>query len=265
MSNANFMIHDGDALKEELAIYVAEAAKAKTEEGGRFVVALSGGSLPKMLHFLAQRADVDWASWDVFFADERCVPLDSDDSNHKACTEHFFSKLPAQPTVHALDVSKPPAEAAEAYEAAFAKCGGVFDLVLLGMGPDGHTASLFPGHAEMDRADGALCAAVLDSPKPPPQRVTFTRKALCGARRVAYVAAGASKAPVVAEIFAWNPPSIPEKLNAFGYAEPTAPYPAAHVRAANGGATWFLDNAAAAKMLEKENLPRNGQLGPKRI
>ncbi|EGB12980.1 hypothetical protein AURANDRAFT_60801 [Aureococcus anophagefferens] len=137
-------------------------------------------------------------------------------------------------------------------------CGGFFDLALLGMGPDGHTASLFPGHPEMDRADGAVAAVVADSPKPPPERVTrvdprsssffratavarFTLKTLREARHVAFVCTGASKAKVVAEIMRLSPDA-----QAYAYADPPAPYPAARVRAADGAATWFLDGGAAS-------------------
>ena len=129
---------------------------------------------------------------------------------------------------------------------------------ILGRGPDGHTASLFPGHPEMDRADGAVAAAVTDSPKPPPERVTrvdprpssffgatsvarFTLKTLREARHVAFVCTGASKAKVVAEIMRLSPDA-----QAYAYADPPAPYPAACVRAADGAATWFLDGGAAS-------------------
>lgn len=236
---ARVIVADGDVLRERLATYVSELSAASTKP--RFVVALSGGSMPKLLSGLLDKG-IDWASWDVFFADERCVPADSDDSNLKACTEALFDKIAAQkPRIHALDVSLGPEKAAEAYAAELAACGGFFDLALLGMGPDGHTASLFPGHPEMDRADGAVAAAVADSPKPPPERVTFTLKTLREARHVAFVCTGASKAKVVAEIMRLSPDA-----QAYAYADPPAPYPAARVRAADGAATWFLDGGAAS-------------------
>ena len=133
------------------------------------------------------------------------------------------------------------------------------------MGPDGHTASLFPGHAEMDRQDDAVAAAVVDSPKPPPERVTrplgvlffffrargpgqpphparrFTLKTLREARHVAFVATGASKAKVIADIMRLSPDA-----QAYAYADPPAPYPAAKVRAADGTATWFVDPPAVS-------------------
>ncbi|KAH8058753.1 6-phosphogluconolactonase [Aureococcus anophagefferens] len=286
---ARVIVADGDVLRERLATYVSELSAASTKP--RFVVALSGGSMPKLLSGLLDKG-IDWASWDVFFADERCVPADSDDSNLKACTEALFDKIAAQkPRIHALDVRRgarhrwrlrrttraarrcrsarrrPPRPTPElaargaasgAATRASRRCGGFFDLALLGMGPDGHTASLFPGHPEMDRADGAVAAVVADSPKPPPERVTrvdprsssffratavarFTLKTLREARHVAFVCTGASKAKVVAEIMRLSPDA-----QACAYADPPAPYPAARVRAADGAATWFLDGGAAS-------------------
>lgn len=236
---ARVIIADGDALRSSLADYVADLSAASTKP--RFVVALSGGSMPKLLSGLLDKG-IDWARWDIFFADERCVPADHEDSNLRACTEQLFSRIEAQkPVVHALDVSLAPAKAAEAYAAELARCGGFFDLALLGMGPDGHTASLFPGHREMARSDDAVAAEILDSPKPPPERVTFTLRTLRNARNVAFVATGASKQKVMAEIMRLDPAAA-----AYEYADPPAPYPAAEVRAHDGTATWFLDTAAVA-------------------
>ena len=133
-------IADGDALKKQIAQYVATIAKACTKD--RFVVALSGGSMPKLLTGLLD-LDVDWSKWDVFFADERCVPLDSNDSNYKACEDHLFSKISGpKPTIHTLDTSLSPAQAAEKYGDELNSVGRRFDLCLLGMGPDGHTVVL---------------------------------------------------------------------------------------------------------------------------
>lgn len=230
-------IADGDALKKQIAQYVAGVATACAKE--RFVVALSGGSMPKLLASLLD-LDIDWAKWDVFFADERCVSRDSPDSNAKACEDHLFSKIKgAKPTVHHLDASLSPAEAAEKYADELNACGRRFDLCLLGMGPDGHTASLFPEHDLFRKPDGAVARAILDSPKPPAERVTFTLATLQNSLRVAFVATGASKTPVLQEI-------LTRKGGKLDYAHPVPAYPAAWVRSADGGAAWFLDSAAGA-------------------
>ena len=125
-----------------------------------FTVAISGGSLPKLLAagILAVEG-VDYSNWHVFFADERVVPLDDDDSNYKACDEMFFSKAGiAREQVYTVDAALTAEEAAAAYTTQLQSVFGAdatpsFDLVLLGMGPDGHTASLFPGHALLEVAD----------------------------------------------------------------------------------------------------------------
>ena len=99
---ARVIIADGDVLRSRLADYVADLSAHSNKP--RFVVALSGGSMPKLLSGLLDKG-IDWASWDIFFADERCVPATSDDSNLKACTEQLFDKIKAQkPRIHALDV-----------------------------------------------------------------------------------------------------------------------------------------------------------------
>ena len=116
---ARVIIADGDALRDSLADYVANLSAASTKP--RFVVALSGGSMPKLLTGLLDKG-IDWATWDIFFADERCVPADHADSNLRAVTEQLFSKIEAQkPTIHALDVSLAPEEAAAAYAAELAR------------------------------------------------------------------------------------------------------------------------------------------------
>jgi len=145
---------------------------------------------------------VDASRWDLLFADERCVPLGSDDSNHRACGA-VVRALPGA-AVHAIDetLADDPAAAARAYDTTVRRvCDGRLDLALLGCGHDGHTASLFPGHAlYADDTCAASVVAIHDSPKPPPARVTLTRRALGRSSHIAYVATGESKAPVLARV-----------------------------------------------------------------
>jgi len=167
-------------LTEALADFVVKAQKEAIEKKGKFTLALSGGSLPKQLSALAKRSGVKWDKWQVFYADERAVPLDDPDSNHLLCTNEFYSKVPIpKENIHTLD----PAllddleELSDAYEKEliheFAQKDAarfpVFDLILLGMGPDGHTASLFPGHELLSEEDRWV-AYIEDSPKPPPKQ-----------------------------------------------------------------------------------------------
>ncbi|KOS17073.1 putative 6-phosphogluconolactonase [Escovopsis weberi] len=208
-----------DALAPALRAYILRSQALGIERHGAFKIAVSGGSLPKTLAqaLLAPAAGphdvVDWARWEIFFADERAVPLDHADSNHALLKAELLDKLPAggpRPAVHPVD----PAllhdlpELAAQYEKtlvqAFASRDSVrlpiFDLVLLGCGPDGHTCSLFPAHPLL-REDEAWVAPIEDSPKPPPRRITLTLPVVNHAVRVAFVATGAGKSDIMKAIF----------------------------------------------------------------
>lgn len=178
----------------------------------------------------------------VFYADERVVPLDHSDSNHKLCTDEFFSKVPIPAkNIHPIDVSllHDLEELADSYEKAliheFAQKDSarfpVFDLVLLGMGPDGHCASLFPGHALLSEEERWV-AYIEDSPKPPPKRITLTFPVINHATRVAFVAAGAGKVDVLKTVL-----DNPEEGLPCSRVRPVQP----------GHLFWFVDDDASAK------------------
>ena len=234
---------ENPALSEALGKAVAEVAAAAPADKP-FTVAISGGSLPKLLAagILAVEG-VDYSNWHVFFADERVVPLEDDDSNYKACDEVFFSKAGiARERVYTVDASLTAEEAAAAYttqlQAVFGAEGTpAFDLVLLGMGPDGHTASLFPGHALLEVADRWV-AHIEDSPKPPPKRITLTYPVLNAAKAVYFVCTGAGKAPNLAVALGASEGSVP----------------AGEVKPASGNLVWFVDDAASAEYREKTGL-----------
>lgn len=223
---------------------------------GRFVVALSGGSMPSLLKPLTESIpDSEWPYWHVFFADERCVPLDHSDSNYHSC-EFLISKVPRS-QVFTLPLGEgigldDPSSLADIYERTLrASCGvdrnsvPVLDLILLGMGPDGHTCSLFPGHDLVLSPPQSVSVAVIrDSPKAPPVRITLTLEVLNAARAVTFIATGESKAEVLSRCFHL----IDEKLTP----NSASGFPCALVcPTANGSTlTWFLD-AAAASMLPR--------------
>lgn len=236
----------------ELAKYISGLAEESIAKRGQFVVASSGGSLPKILIEALNAAvlrgeDLQTDKWVVFYADERVVPLDHADSNHSAHASLYSQSWWKAPStsIHPIDPALSATECAKEYEGrirsvigASSLVGNVpaFDLVLLGMGPDGHTASLFPGHpllAEHTR----LIAEITDSPKPPPTRVTFTYPLLSGSRAVAVVSTGEGKADAVATCFNAEV-ALEQQL------------PVARVKAAGGkaGPTWFLDAPAASKL-----------------
>lgn len=235
-----------DALAPALRSYVISCQEAGIARHGVFKVAVSGGSLPKTLAqaLLAPGASdtdtVKWDQWEIFFADERAVPLDHADSNYGLLKAELLDKIGegvAQPTVHAIDPEAldDAQELADRYEKllvrSFASRDSVklpiFDLLLLGCGPDGHTCSLFPGHALL-RETSAWVAPIEDSPKPPARRVTLTLPVVTHAVRVAFVATGAGKKEVMKEIF-----------------EAGKGLPCALVNEGTGErCSWFVDNAA---------------------
>lgn len=179
----------------------------------------------------------------VFYADERVVPLDHPDSNHGLCMAELFRHVPIPAEhIHTLD----PAllddleELADAYEKELIREFAskvtarfpVFDLILLGIGPDGHTCSLFPGHGLLAEEDGWV-ASLEDSPKPPPKRITLTFPVLNHATRVAFVATGEGKVDVLSTILD----------------KPEEGLPASRVKPAYPGQLyWFVDNSASAKV-----------------
>ncbi|KAG6020996.1 hypothetical protein E4U40_005682 [Claviceps sp. LM458 group G5] len=207
-----------DVLAPALRAYIVQSQNTGFERHNVFKIAVSGGSLPKTLAqaLLAPsqgpQDKLDFSKWEIFYADERAVPLDHADSNHALLKAEFLDKLPAgeQPTVHPID----PAhlddiqELADQYEktlvSSFASRDSVrlpiFDLLLLGCGPDGHTCSLFPGHELLRNAD-AWVAPISDSPKPPPRRITLTLPVITHAVRIAFVATGSGKKEIMKQIF----------------------------------------------------------------
>lgn len=232
-------------LAAEAAAYVTRLAIEATSDRGRFTVALSGGSLPKLLcpPLVTEPlcSQIDWSTWHIFWVDERCVPLTHPDSNYRLAREYLFdhAAIPAE-QIYALDDTLDPAAAAAAYEATLRRVFQPdpdqtprFDLILLGMGEDGHTASLFPNHALLDETERWV-TPIFDSPKPPPERITLTLPVVNNARQVAFLAAGTGKASVLVQVMAT--------------VTPAPGLPAQMVRPTNGELHWFVDDAAAARL-----------------
>jgi 6-phosphogluconolactonase len=214
-----YSFSDIEVLATSLRSYILSAQKAGLVRHGVFKVAVSGGSLPNTLAKAllppgSSPTDiVQWGAWEIFFADERAVPLDNADSNYKLLKEELLDKLPVdgpKPKVHKIDEQHldDVQELADQYEQglvnSFAAKDSVrlpiFDLLLLGCGPDGHTCSLFPQHELLREAD-AWVVPIFDSPKPPPQRITLTLPVITHGLRIAFVATGESKRSIMKEIF----------------------------------------------------------------
>lgn len=179
-------------LQRAAALYIAEQARAAIAARGEFVFVLAGGQTPLAIYAQLAALDTEWQRWSIYFGDERCVPVGHADRNDGQARLAWLDRVPIPADrVHAIPAELGPRAGAAQYATALAGVGD-FDLVLLGIGEDGHTASLFPGDVAALRAD-ADAVAVDDAPKPPPQRVSLSAARLQRSRAVLFVAAGAGK------------------------------------------------------------------------
>jgi 6-phosphogluconolactonase len=202
---------------EDVAAAAAADITEALSEGARSLV-LAGGTTPRRCYELLSQMEVEWGRVTILFGDERCVRPDHPESNFRMARESLLDRV-SPATVHRMPAELGPDEAAGLYAHIVASLMPL-DVVTLGVGEDGHTASLFPGHPAL-RAT-ALVLGVRDSPKPPPQRVTLTLSALQPARRVIILATGAGKADAVARA---RRGEVPSGMIA--------------------GARWLIDRAAA--------------------
>ena len=235
------VLPDAAALADRAAQSIVQAAAEAVAARGRFMLALAGGDTPRRTYArLAappQRDAMPWASTFVFFGDERCVPLDHADSNFRMARETLLDQVPLPPgQVFAMpcDASDPEAGAA-AYGRALAQAFSLrrgqtprFDLVLLGMGLDGHTASLFPGSPVLKEIFRPV-AAVHVAAAAIPQRITLTLPVLTAAANILFLVSGAEKAKAVKAVLGER-----------------ALLPAGMVQPDQGRLVWMLDRAAAA-------------------
>ena len=219
--------------------FCSEIERRILESEGCFTLGLSGGSMPKILGPAVKRmSKVNWAKVKFIFCDERLVSFEDDDSTYKAYKAAFDGvEGIAEANFVLIDPDLGVKEAAADYEAKLRALPGqpgqgplAFDLLLLGMGPDGHTCSLFPGHGLLGETRVAV-APIDDSPKPPPNRVTLTYPTLNAAKAAFVLAAGDGKKDIVKEVL-----------------EEGRDYPIGRVKPVNGEVVWFLDEAAAAKL-----------------
>ena len=193
---------------------IAAIQKSRRERGAAHL-ALAGGTTPRRTYeLLAARID-DWSRVEVWFGDERAVGPDDAESNFRMASETLLAGG-GGPEVHRIEGEHGPEEAAAAYSEALRERlpieNGVpvLDLALQGLGPDGHTASLFPGSPAVN-ADG-VCVAVHDAPKPPPDRITLTVPVLRSARAIVFLATGDEKAEAVRGLLAGPSPEVPASL-----------------------------------------------------
>ena len=232
---------DAATLMHAAAEQLLNLSRAAIEARDIFHIALSGGSTPNALFRLMASpkyaTQFDWARFHLWWSDERCVPLESPELNFNMANDALIRHVPIPPAnVHRTPVERPPAEAAKDYEVEIVRTLGgsmpAFDVILLGLGEDGHTASCFPGTLAALPAERWVAAH--DVAKVKMWRITFTPRLLNAARHVIFLVSGASKAAVLERVL--HGPYQPDVL------------PAQIVAPAPGGLTWMIDAAAGASL-----------------
>ena len=165
---------DAESLQERACHIILRHAQQAIARSGAFRIVLAGGNTPRAMYTQLRHAQGQWRYWHIYFGDERCLPADHAERNN-VMADHAWLRhvdIPAD-QIHPIPAEKGPREAATAYSALL-HAAGPFDLVLLGLGEDGHTASLFPGHDWGMQATAPAALAVEDAPKPPAQRVSLS-------------------------------------------------------------------------------------------
>lgn len=222
------VVLDNPALTRAAADWIVERIGEAVKARGRCSLALAGGSTPRPIYAdLSNRTTgrIAWERVEIFFGDERAVPPDHADSNFRMAREALLSRVPLKDEqVHRMAAER--ADRDKAADEYAAELPGALDVLLLGMGPDGHTASLFPGSAALNESKRMVVPVI--GPKPPPQRLTITPPVIQAARHVVVVATGQDKAPMLARV-----------LEGF-----VVPADAPIVLAKRG--TWMIDSAAAS-------------------
>lgn len=233
---------DINALAHAVAERIVTLAAAAIESHGRFSIGLSGGSTPRPLYALLATDEfkrrIDWSCVHVFWGDERCVPPEHPDSNFRMAYSTLLNQVPLEEAnVHRISGEADPSQAAAQYERVlhefFGQQGDLtarFDLLLQGMGADGHTASLFPGTEAIHERPWWVVENYI--PKLDTWRITLTPEAINAAANVIFMVSGADKAETLREVL--QGPYSPDK------------YPAQLVRPENGQVWWMIDAASAS-------------------
>ncbi|VVC95757.1 unnamed protein product [Leptidea sinapis] len=218
---------------KKLSSYIEKISNDAITNRGKFYVGLSGGSVIKYLCESLPKISTNWSKWVLAFCDERVVPEDSEDSTFGVYCRQLLPKVPLERSQFiSIKQGVSADEAAQDYteqlKLAFNSSDFKFDLLLLGMGPDGHTCSLFPDHKLLEET-ALMVAPITDSPKPPPERITLTYPVINNARNCIFAVCGSGKSEIIKRIFK-------DKEN----------LPAARVKPINGSVYWILDSAAAS-------------------
>jgi 6-phosphogluconolactonase len=223
-------------VEENPAATVAEMLGEAAERGSHIV--LTGGSTPKLAYETVARSGANWSGSTVWFSDERCVPPESGLSNFRMATDALLGRITRdqRPTVMRMEGELGPEAGSASYEALVREHLGAtprWDLLLLGLGPDSHCASLFPGKPEVDERQRLVTGVELAGMEPQVPRISLTLPALANARKIVFLVTGADKAKAVARAFGDSP-------------DPASP--AAHVRPTAGELLVLLDPPAAKEL-----------------
>jgi 6-phosphogluconolactonase len=211
---------DAETVAQRAAAHIARQLRDAREQRGVAHLALSGGTTPGRTYELLGAAPEELNGVEVWFADERCVAPEDAESNYRLAAETLLEPAHVPPErVHRMRGEAGPQEGARLYAEELTRELGdagaappVLDLIVLGIGPDGHVASLFPGAATLDAGADAVCLGVRDSPKPPPERITLSLAMLRAARECMLLATGASKTDAVAAMLAEPSHHVPASL-----------------------------------------------------
>lgn len=187
-----------DAVRDAAVTCISRAAADAIRARGAFHIVLAGGSTPRAVYQQLVTLATDWGRWHVYFGDERVLPADHPERNSKMASDAWLTQVPIPLSqIHAMPTEL-GLEAACAQYATLMRATGEFDLALLGLGEDGHTASLFPAHELGKTADAPDVLSVRDAPKPPPERLSLSAQRLSRSRQVLFLVTGAGKREPVA-------------------------------------------------------------------
>lgn len=187
------LVADAHELKQRAVSAILAAAAQAIHDRGQFHIVLAGGNTPHAIYQTLRSAPTDWSAWHVYFGDERCLPPFDSSRNSRMTTEAWLDSVPIPPQqLHTIPGELGANDAVRDYSETLRTVGD-FDLVLLGLGEDGHTASLFPGKEWGADYGSPDVLAVFDAPKPPPQRVSLSAKRLSRTRKLIFLVCGESK------------------------------------------------------------------------
>mgnify|MGYP001567126738 CR=1 FL=1 len=192
-------VADLPALHRAALNAILGSAMLAIQQRGQFHLVISGGETPREVYRQLRATHSDWSAWHIYFSDERCLLPTDANRNSRMAGEAWLDHVPIPAAQLHIIPSELGASQAACEYAETLRTVGMFDLVLLGLGEDGHTASLFPGHEWGSAPDVPDTLAVLDAPKPPPQRVSLSAARLSRSRQVIFLVAGESKHEAVAE------------------------------------------------------------------